>query len=362
MSGQRAQGQSRGGFFIFKPDGIGDFVLATGAVRLLEKEADGGLLVLCVLKEVEPLARAQFPEARIITLPLLKKRRVLNLFLANLLRCAGPWKDIRRYQLESAVCLKHLRAYLFTLLFYSARCGTFFACENNLAQSGGRARRFVEWLARIFRRPRLLPYPQNRDSTPLELEANRRVVSAALGREITLAEIAPRLTATPPPRSAPYWLCCPFSSMRSKDYPPGAWAEVFRQLQPLPPTLEVHLGGGPDQRDALESFHDKLSAAGVSRTSILPALPLQEFTNHIAGAELVLTVDTAAAHIATALDRPAIILFSGLHRGVFAPWQSSPNQCWLEPTPGTPRKKWHEGIPVEFIAARIRVLTGTAPA
>jgi ADP-heptose:LPS heptosyltransferase len=50
----------------------------------------------------------------------------------------------------------------------------------------------------------------------------------------------------------------------------------------------------------------------------------------LAGATWVLAADSAAAHIATALDRPAVMLLGGGCPGQFAPWRRSPRQVWLE--------------------------------
>jgi len=67
-------------------------------------------------------------------------------------------------------------------------------------------------------------------------------------------------------------------------------------------------------------------------------------------------VDTAAAHMACALNCPAIILFSGLHRGIYAPWATSSRQVWLEadpPAPGEPPRKkshWFKGIAADRVA------------
>jgi len=54
-----------------------------------------------------------------------------------------------------------------------------------------------------------------------------------------------------------------------------------------------------------------------------------EFAEAISQAELVLTVETSTAHIATALDRPTIVLNGGGHYGQFAPWRRSARQIWL---------------------------------
>jgi ADP-heptose:LPS heptosyltransferase len=54
-----------------------------------------------------------------------------------------------------------------------------------------------------------------------------------------------------------------------------------------------------------------------------------EFAEAVGRAELVLTVETATAHLAAALDRPAIVLIGGGHFGQFGPWRRSARQVWL---------------------------------
>ena len=79
-------------YFLFKPDGIGDFVLATGAIDLLAREAGEENLVICVRSLLAPLAKAQFPQATIIELPVAEKRKVVNLFALNFIRCLPVWR------------------------------------------------------------------------------------------------------------------------------------------------------------------------------------------------------------------------------------------------------------------------------
>lgn len=337
--------------FILKPDGIGDFILATGAIRRLAREYGEENLVLCVHSIVAGLASAQFPRARVLALPLLGERRVLNLFLANLLRCLPVWGWLLRRKFHAAISLRHMRDYLMTFLFFSCRADRLAACENLLLRNQRKTRAIVEHTITRLRGVKTLPYPDENTPSPWELEAHRRVLQSILGTEVSLEDLLPSLNAQP--KKGNYWLLCPFSSMRSKDYPVNKWCEALTTLPPAKLPAEILLSGSPAQQPALEDFASQLQTAGIrsARVEIFPSL--QDFTNVVAGAGLLLTVDTAAAHIATALDRPALILFSGLHNGMFAPWSKSPRQCWLSPTPDPSCKKWHQGIPASLTTEKI---------
>ena len=104
---------------------------------------------------------------------------------------------------------------------------------------------------------------------------------------------------------------------------------------------------------SLRSFFE---SAGIASARVHIPGDLVEFLNLIAGAELILTVDTAAAHFATALDRACVVLFSGLHSGMFGPWRRSARQRWLLPEapPGKTKFKWHAGIAPTRVAAQVR--------
>jgi len=80
---------------------------------------------------------------------------------------------------------------------------------------------------------------------------------------------------------------------------------------------------------------------GINAQIIIPE-DLQKFIDLLAGAECVVTVDTAAAHAATALDCRTLVLFSGKHQGMFAPWIRSSRQQWLMPKSGFPPDRWHQ--------------------
>ena len=71
--------------FILKPDAIGDFILASGCIRLIARKSGEENLVLAVRSDVASLAKSQFPKALVLPLTLREKRRILNVTTVNIL-------------------------------------------------------------------------------------------------------------------------------------------------------------------------------------------------------------------------------------------------------------------------------------
>lgn len=347
--------------FIFKPDGIGDFVLVTGALRLLAAELGEQNLTICVRSIIVPLARAQFPTTTVMELPTAAERKTVNLFARNLFYCLPLWFRLRTTPVDAAVCFRSMRNYLETFLFYSAKAKQFFACDNILLRPEKKVRWSVETATRKLFHPELVPYPEQTDEYPLEIEAHRRVVARVLHRPVEMMEVLPVLRPTLE-RNDAYWICAPVTEA-SKVYPFALWREVFDALKPESLTKKILLVGSGDQGSALVEMEKLLRGAEIAGATVHVPGDLVDFLNLIGGAELILTVDTAAAHFATALDKPCVVAFSGLHRGMFGPWRRSAKQRWLLPEapPGKTKFKWHAGIAPERIATEVRELIKFPP-
>lgn len=343
--------------FVLKPDGIGDFILATGALRTLAREYGEEHLVICVRSVLAPLARSQFPKATVLALPTRMKRKVLNLFLYNSLVSIPLWFRLRFLRADMAICLRGLRNYLETILFYSAIARRYIAPENHLCLGPKKkVRATVEKVVQGFFRAELLPYPETAIEAPLEIEAHRRVISKALNREVSIPEVLPALHTDYAAKEA-CWICAPVTET-SKMYPMAQWAEVFQELRMELGKKPLLLVGSEDQRSQLAELEKILHATGILSARVFIPPTLVDFMHHIAGAELLLSVDTAAAHFSTALDQRTIVVFSGLHLGMFGPWQRSERQSWLLPDP-PPKKKshWPKSIlPARIVAETRRIL------
>lgn len=345
--------------FLFKPDGIGDFVLATGAIRLLAREYGEENLTLCVKTILVPLARDQFPKATVLELPTASERKVINLFVWNFLVCLPLWRRLAASRFDAALCFRSMRNYLETFLFYSAQAKRHVACENILLRSGRKVRAIVEGSVVRLLRPELVPYPAEA-VLPLEIEANRVVVERLLGRPVSAEEVLPGLRGGDRADGA-YWICAPVTNLASKVYPLERWVDIFRDLASDAAGKKIFLVGVKDDVPKLQELLNGLHGIGLSQAEIRLPEDLAAFVRLIAGAELMMSVDTAAAHFATALDRPTVVLFSGLHLGMFGPWQRSARQTWLLPEfpdEAPKKRKWHAGIPPARAAASARSVLG----
>ena len=342
---------------LFKPDGIGDFFLSSGVVRCLAREFGEENLIIALLPVMEPVVRGQFPKALFVPLPILKKRVFLNLFAANCIRCFGAWIQLLRIRPEFSVSLRHMRDYLMNVLFYSVRAPRCLVVENQLLGNGRRVRRWTEKALTGIFRPEIVPYPKAGEGIPRELEANRRLVERILGRDVSIGEVWPELRRTgDSPVSGSYWVCAPFANGGGKDYPPEEWARIFHMLHDRGGGLMLVLTGSTVQARQLAEFRsilEKVSPEFASKTQVIHPSNLQEFIDLLAGAELVLSVDTAAAHAATALDRPSVILYSGQQYGAFAPWIRSSRQQWIFPGFPSSGHPWHSLLPPERVVRSV---------
>ena len=341
--------------FLFKPDGIGDFFLASGVVHLMAREFGEENLTIAVLPVMECVVRGQFPKATLILLPIRKKRVFLNVFAANCIRCFLPFWKLRSSKADISVSLRYMRDYLMNVLFYSVPSQRRLVVSNGLLGNGRPVRRWVEKaFVRLFR-PVVLPYPAALPGVPSELEANRRLASAALLRDVQIQEVWPKLTPRGSPSlDSPYWVCAPFANGEGKDFPIERWVELFTLPKVQGNIPKLVLSGSASQKDRLKVFQSQLAEAspetgGASVVIIPPGL--QDFLDLLAGAGLVLTVDTAAAHAAPALDCRTLILFSGQHCGMFGPWVRSPRQRWIIPSRTSDDQPWHTSLEISEIAA-----------
>ena len=193
--------------FIFKPDGIGDFFLASGTIRLLAREFGEENLTIAILPIMEPVMRGQFPRAVVVPLPMRTKRVVLNLFVANTLRCFAPWLALRRRHAAVSLSLRNMRNYLQTVLFCSVHSPKRILCSNLLLANGRPVRRWTERIFATLFHLRVIPYPASVEGIPSELEAHRLLVSEALDREVGIEEIWPQLRAVGKPAlESPFWV------------------------------------------------------------------------------------------------------------------------------------------------------------
>lgn len=312
---------------IFKPDGIGDFVLACGAIRYLADQFGESALTLVVRDNTASLAASQFPQSQIFILPWQNERRILNLFVANTLHLIHPLRSLRETRFDWAVSLRNMRNYLQNTFFFACRADRFIASENLLARNRRWGRLVVEGAIDILRRPYWTAYPEVSEGIPTEVESHRRLLSR-MGKPVpSLQEVLPKLKSHA--SQSDYIACAPMSVQSSKDFAFASWIDAML-VAGISKKQDLRLCGSPDQKDRLKQFASSLYQAGFSSVSVVTDLSLPSFVDLIAGARMVWSVDTAAAHIAIACERPCMILFSGMHKGAFGPWSRCAHQVWIQ--------------------------------
>jgi ADP-heptose:LPS heptosyltransferase len=345
---------------VLKPDNIGDFVLAAGAIRLLAEAAGEDQLVLAVKSDVAPLACREFPRSRVIRLPIRARRKGTNTTAVNLAACLPALARLARTRADAVVCLRDKRTFLHTLLFLAPRAPRRVACENSLPRS--RQSRWGWWeraVRKVFR-PSLQTYPAPAPGLPSDLGAHRAVVSALLGREVTAAEIMPRLRLAWQP-GGDHWLLCPFSSKESKNYDAAKWGAALREVADAVPSGGIRLAGAPDQAARLREWASALRGTGLRcAVNVDAPVPLPAFAEVVAAAGLVLTVDTAAAHLACATGTPAVMVTNGNNEGVYGPYSPNGRQVWLRAdVPKERRREWRDMIGAADVAGAIRGVLGS---
>jgi hypothetical protein len=337
--------------FVLKPDNIGDFLIACGGIRALAESAGEKNLLLAVKADVAPLARREFPGARIIALPIRPKRKGFNTTAINLCACLPSLLRLAGTRVDVAVCLRDKRTFLDTILWLAPRAARRVACQSSLRRAKGGRWGWWEGLVRTVFRPELLPYPSPQPCLPSDLQAQGVLASEVVGRPLSESELMPRFGSA---RwiGGDSWLCCPFSSRPSKDVAASLWARALDACRDLWPRGGICLAGAPDQAERLALFAEELKAAGLALPiRIAPPVPLGDFPDAVAESGLVLTVDTAAAHLACAVGAPAVILTSRKNEGTYAPYSPDGHQVWVMTGQG---RSWRETLKTEDIAHAVR--------
>lgn len=150
------------------------------------------------------------------------------------------------------------------------------------------------------------------------VERNRWLAAAALGYEPNLPldyGIAAAPLSAPWLPAAPYCVMLTASSRADKLWPEADWLQLAATLNAR--GLSCVLPGG----SAVERARAARLAAGMAQAVAAPQMGIAELAQLLAGTRIVVGVDTGLSHIAAALGRLTLCLFSGSHpelTGVYA--------------------------------------------
>lgn len=309
---------------LFKPDGIGDFVLASGLIHFLQRRYQNHRLALVVADYVEPLARREFSGCETYGVPF-----VGDTFDAGLGRGHRvSRRDLRGLNCATLISLRYHITLYQDLLVGGLRAALSYGCNRGTSLAM-RDPRFVA-LCR-FRPTREFNYPapeERKPDRPAELEAHLRLARLVAESPVEAAEIAPHLRTFSVGDNGEL-LVLPFGGVAIRNYPPELLADALAGAR-LPPKTGVRVCGQPAASESL----DRVAWAIAVRN---PTLEIRVVTpsstvglaEEVAAARCILTMESAGAHLAAAMDKPAAIILGGGNFGLFAPWSSSPRQHWF---------------------------------
>ncbi len=150
---------------------------------------------------------------------------------------------------------------------------------------------------------------------PRDLHAvvrNRRLAALALGYEppaaLDYGIAAP--AAGGPAVSGPYCVLLHATSRADKLWPEPAWVQIGGELARRGCALVLPWG------DAVERVRSERIAHALPGASVPPALDIPALAGLLAGARVVIGVDTGLTHLAAALGRPVVALYCGSRPGL----------------------------------------------
>ena len=309
------QGRGRGyKLAILKLDRLGDAVLALGALRLLVKEFGAQETLLIVSTVAEPLFRREFPAVDLLVMPPFCERFWPD-FLKTMVRHAP---QLRRIKADHLVCLRHQASDYLHAIAALIQVSQVHATQWNKSW---------EHICLSYPNCKRVSYPEQVAEGCLELEAHRRVAQDVLGRPVVYSDILPTLTLSPVERTATL-LVCPITGSAIRQYPPVQLAKAVELFLRSAPGMRVTFCIPPGME--LNPWEQAVKDAGIARVvDWVQPENLKELLHVIHGATLVLAPDSAPAHLAAAMDKPGVFMLGGGHYGMFAPWQRSALQVWL---------------------------------
>lgn len=279
---------------------IGDFVMKLTVLRRLIREAGPAGCFLVVPANCVGLAERELPGVPLLALPPDG---------AGLLRDIVPtWRRQRAqfadWHCDQRISLRHQRS-----LYHEVTLSWMHA-ERDL---------------------RLYPadYPAVAPSgLSTELAAHGRILERALGRPVAPEDFLPRFESYPAGDDGRL-VVYPLSTQPQRCLSPAWVARVlaaWRSRCPAP----IVLGGSPGDEDRLEAYRQAARVVGIEHLTLELPAGVDGFIRHIAAAGAVFATESAAAHIATTLDKPAVIALGGGIHGLCFPWRRSDRQRTIQ--------------------------------
>ena len=219
------------------------------------------------------------------------------------------------------ICLRHHRQFRENIVIGAIPAGETWGANNSeLCREPG------QWLSSISFDHTYRYFPELPDE-PRDLARHRTVVGGYLGLAPDLIDIVPRMAAASV-GSKRFASVSPFGRAAIRTFPYALLASAGRYVWHNH-RLSLRLLAPPDKASRCHDLANRLIQDGVSGVEVMVCVSLENLIEAVSESSLVLSVETATAHLATALDRPMVALLGGGHYGWFAPWVRSNRQKWL---------------------------------
>jgi ADP-heptose:LPS heptosyltransferase len=304
---------------------VGDFVLMLSALRLLIGHFGAKSTVLVVSRSALPLANLEFPGVACLTLPPEGPGVVRDIIPAW-------WRERGKFahdEFDQRICLRHQRGLFYEVTFSWIR---------------------AEKDVRIY--PADYPTTASPDVST-ELLAHRVLVERVLGRSVTTEEILPRFERLPTGNDGRL-LIYPLSQDPVRCLSVAQVTDVLRLWRQRSAAPAV-FGGSPGDASRLAPYVAAAQAAGIAHISLETPAGVVALIGHIAGAGAVLASESGATHIATALDKPAVIMTGGGLQGLCYPWRRSARQHSVQHPLPCFACDWHCNQPEMYCLTRLPV-------
>jgi ADP-heptose:LPS heptosyltransferase len=319
ISGQKSLEEAKR-ILLFKPDGIGDFILWSVVFQELDRRCSNAKITILCCAPTGELVRRMFANWKVVQIP----RRPKNIpgFLWMLL------KHPNLFLIKKQDVLLDLRPHRasWELLYVILLCAVYKVGLQRSASTFRGAALPEERFFDLYIPEAEACRTKSDDQDCAELNFVRQL-SARLWRSAPTS-IMPdlRFFSWPIPKmpaGKKFWVIGPFSGNAIRDYPLPKWKEVFQQLVSQAPGPDCLLiCGAPSQRAQAEHYKQSLQDV-LSVENLCGRHQIDETAGVLLQSELVFATESALAHLSVALRKPTVAILGGGHYGLFAPWGTS---------------------------------------
>lgn len=304
---------------IYKSDSLGDFILALGAIRTIIRNYGEKNCVLLTSPASTAFAKEHFPNTRqIVTQP----------FSGRLWNTWGEIKKLKQnIEIQNGfnklICLRHHRYLHQDLVFNSIPSNTTYGVQNSPCAFAG------EILVGNLRFDLEVEYPKSaRQGWCLDLESHASLLTQFLGAEVNRIEVTPTINTPESPLGEPWIAVALFGAHRIRNLPLNLIREVGCHFAATY-SLGIRLIASPSQIEEVNAAAKTLSAIGVPKIEVVKTKSISELIKTITRSSVLLTTETATAHLAIAVDAKVVGILGGGHFSHFAPWNRSNRQRWI---------------------------------